>query len=421
MSKTTFVLLLICISLSCCTSCRKSAGNPVINSAADQIILSTQTMPGDSVKLSWTKLGNDSLISYSIYGNFDTTKTTADVLISNVLKTTTEYTVAQPLCPYARYYIKAYFMPNTVVIPIVSNKVVVERSDLSFMQIALLDALLDKASNMLYIYDTAGDIILYDVINKKISKQISINATIGYCCIDTFNGTKELYIPTSHGRLLIYDATILEKIDEIDVGSSLSSVVSRKGILFTCGQFVTSYKRDTKSLVDQIPSSGARIKFMPNSRINLLHISNIEANLYRFTSTGIYSTTINFNGSGSVNYPPYYPVPLEVFPDGSKFIDGSYGDIYDDTFYHISSLSSGNNRFTSFDFDTTQQLIYAGNDAGSIQCYSMNNNQLTKTIKTIGHPEKVFYNKGATLSVSSNINEPFYKYYSTEYIFIEEF
>ncbi len=408
----------VLFALICFTSCKKSSNNNVYG---NKIILSPLVVNGNTVTLKWSKLPADSLTSYLIERVTDTVSNYMTSTIT-VDKNTNQYVDTLPLAPYVQYYITS--VRTGIYSRVTSNKITYARQDISFMLITPKDAVVDRASHMLYIYSSTGDIIKYDLQGKNVAKQISTSANIGYCDIGVYNGTKELYVPRSDGWLFIYDATTLTQIDQINIGNSLTSVVFNNGVLFVSGiisysssSAIVSYNRATKSLISsQSTSDASRLKLIPGSNSEFLGVSTYSNPYYfKFDSTGHYVTQQTGYLSG------YYlsPTAFEIFPDGSKFITSSTGVIVSKALTYVSSLPHGNLTYTSYDFDNTNQLIYVGCATNKIQAYSLSSYQLSNTINTKGYPTKIFYDNGSVISLSTINN--YGSYGSINYAFIEQF
>ncbi len=415
MQKRINTIFFICFAIVAMLSCKKSKNNtttPVFNPASEQITLFTPVITGDSVKLSWTKLENDSLVDYKVMFNYDSIAGAMFGYFSAYKNT--EYSDYFSLRPYVQYYIVAQLSSGRT---ISSNKVIVDRANINFMGITPIDVLCDKELNLLYLYDGNGNFILYDVTTDKILKQITANAMNGYCFIDVFNGKKELYVPRSDGWLFIYDAATLTQIDQINIGGNLGSVVSSSGILYINSYlYMQAYNRVNKLPVSQTIGNQNAMKVLPKSNTEIISFNSISFSIYKFTSGGVF---ISNQGYG---YPTLvYSSPIvEMSPDGSKIIYSNEGIVCNDSFYVISSLPRGSNSFTSFDFDTTHQLIYAANSSSTIQSYSMANYQLSTSIKTKGFPVKVFYNNGSIICVSNTSNDPSFQNLKAT-CFVEQF
>ena len=425
MKKTSLISLVVLVMLSCFTACKKSGNNDVVSS--NKIVLSTLQVSGTQVTLKWSKLNEDSLTAYIIERVTDTVNTTsASVTSIAVDKNTTQYIDTLPVAPYVQYYVVAQRSTVSYTTPIISNKQTYARTDITFMAISPEDVLYDRTNRMLFLYSSAGDIIRYDLQNKVVSKQIAAQANIGYCDIATYNGAEELYVPRSDGWLFIYDATTLAQIDQINIGTSLYSVACNNGILYVSGtssigsssSMIFAYNRATKSLVSSTNTEdNVRLKLIPGSSSEFLGVSYYSDPYYvKFDNTGHFvSQQMGYLSSYDLN-----PVAFEIFPDGSKFISSGAGIIVSKTLVYVSSLPHGSLSFSSFDFDNTNQLIYAGCTTNEIQAYSMGTYQLSKTINTTGIPTKMFYDNGTVISVSTNGSSSYY-YTTGAYTFVEQF
>jgi hypothetical protein len=325
------------------------------------------------------------------------------------------------MAPYVQYYVVAYLSSATADVP-TSNKETYVRTDIAFMTLSPMDAIFDRPNQQLFIYSSTGQIAVYNLQSKKCTNQIATNATIGYCDIGPYNGVEELYVPRSDGWLFIYNASTLAQIDQINVGVPLIGVANSNGILYMCSSTninVISYSRATKAQIVEAPvNTIGRIKLIPNTNSQLVGICG---------STEIYRLLFN-SGGGYVSFKWLSPVSsaispsiVEMFPNGTEFITSSFGSIYDTSLTYVATLPHGNVSYTSFDFDTTDQLIYAGCTTKTILSYSMNTYILANTINTQGYPAKVFYNNGAVLSVSTNYEpQPYAGSSATVYAFVEQ-
>lgn len=412
--------LLFVIAAICFISCRKSSNN---NLSSTKIVLDAPKVSGKIITLNWSKLVSDSLESYTLVKVTDTinSQSTMSLVID---KNITTFTDTMPLAPYVQYYVVANVLTRSYyATPIISNKQTCTRTDISFIATSPTDAIYDRSTHMMYIYNSTGDINIYDVQNKKSVLKVNVNATIGYCDLGTYNGVRELYVPRSDGWLFIYDATTLKQIDQINVGSPLGCVVSNNGKLFMSGNSnsaaLASYDRATKALVSQTYLwDNPRLKLIPNSNSEFFGIGSgtSQAYYYKFDNGGVYVSQLTQYLNN------YYLSPgiFEVMPDGNSFISTSAGIIVNKSLAYVASLPHGNMNFTSFDFDNTNRLIYAGCQVQSIQAYSMDTYLLSKTIGTQGFPFKVFYDNGAIISLSLTSYQYSYNGYPV-YTFVEQF
>ena len=419
MKKATKFLPISIVAILAFFGCRKPSNN---NLSATDITLSAPKVSGNLVTLTWTKLNNDSLLSYQIIRVTDTSTNQYSVY-QTVDKNTTQFTDTLPLSPYVQYYIIGQLSvtgPRTII----SNKQVFARTDINFVHLAPMDALLDRTTHQLYIYSANGAIAIYDLQTKKSTRQIATDATIGYCALGTFNGVKELYVPRNDGWLFIYNATTLEQIDQINVGGQVTSVVYNDGKLFVCGpasstKNLVSYDRASKTVISTDPvNNNTHIKLFAGTNSELLSITSYnQFNDIKFDATGKYvSQNIAYLSGGNAS-----PDLFEIFPDGTKFITSSSGSVFNDSLKYVVTLPHGTISFTSFDFDNANNLIYAGCSTKTIQAYSTDNYQLKKTITTLGYPSKVFYDNGSVISVSVSYLYPLSYPITAPYVFVEQF
>jgi len=420
-------LLVALCALMLIASCKKNNNNDV---SPTSITLKPITMTGKTVKLEWSKLINDSLISYTIVRVTDTTagntNTNNTLTFINVAKTVTEYTDTLVLSPYAQYYVMANVKSLYYSLPIQSNKETYYRTDIDFSAMVAQDALYDRTAQQIYIYSSAGNIAVYDLASKKFVRSINTNATIGTCDMAMYNGKLELYVPRNDGWVFIYDAATLTQTDQISVGNTASSITCNNGKLFVSAtnnyysNVVLAYDRATKTSVT--PNTGyyystSYLALIPNTNSEFFCVDNSsQVLLFRFDAQGNYVSQSISAISG--NY--QFSNPAVVYPNGSKVICGSYGVIVDSNLRTAVALPRGNVTYTSFAIDGTGNTIYAATNNKSIQAYDMGNYQLTKNYSTVGSPVKVFYNNGKLITVSVTAPTPYYYYTSGEYTFVEQ-
>ncbi len=424
MNITLKTLLFFYLALLIFPSCKKSKKPP--NIFSEQIVMATPIVTGNSIKISWTALANDSLMNYSLVKVLDTANPSHNFQRISIDKNTTQYTDTFLLEPYAQYHVEAILYANR---SIVSNKAVVTRNDITFFNIVPTDAVFDRNANMIYMYNNTGDMAVYDVQNKKLLNQISTGAPILSCTLGTNNGMPELYVARKDGLLLIYNSNLVQT-DQINLGIE-SNVVSYNGMLFFAGnEQIISYNRSTKTQIsstraDLFTGSGSTfLRMAPNSNLAIFSIDyDWGPRYFTFDAAGHFVSM----GPVSVMGGTYEPQPFEAFPDGNRIIFGSTGVIYDKnstyitTLPHASDLYSSSN-YSSFTFDSTNQLIYASTRGNSILAYSTYDYHLTKTINTIGRPIKIFYNNGQIICVSTNYSNTFYPvYFFPYYALIEQF
>ena len=414
MMKLKFILLLITsVWLFSLLSCKKNNNS--------QFLLSGK-VSGNVITLTWTNLNTPSLTGYTVYRIADSNFTSPSPYVS-LSKNTTTMTDTLLLAPKVQYYVVATYAGQPLE---TTNKVNISRSDINFASIIPYDALYDQNNQVIYVYSSSGNIAVYDLNTKKWTQQISLNSSIGYCDIGVYNGKTELYIPRSDGWLFIYDAATLTQIDQINVGSELYSVTYNNGLLFIDGvigtsgnDYIVSYNRPSKSLVGQVNIIGnTRLRLVPGTNSEFYGVSSFYDLFYfKFDGNGNYVSRIinnNFSGSSLPN-----PGIFEVFPNGNDMINTSTGIIFNKSLVYMSNLPYGNNFYSSFCFDNTNQLIYAGCTQRHINAYAMSDYQLSKTINTQGYPFKIFYANGTITSVSMNLS--YMGSAANTYVAIEQF
>jgi hypothetical protein len=408
-------LLLSALSLFGIMSCKKNNNNDVSPNA---ITLDALKVSGNLVTLSWSKLANDSLSDYIIAKVVDST---IPQYITNIHvdKSKTSYVDTLPMTPYVRYYVVAQ-LPTRV---IKSNTQTSVRTDVTFIKMSPKDAVYDRGTRKLYIYSADGNMALYDVANKTISKQITMDATVGYCALGNYSGTTELYVPRTDGWLFIYNAATLEQIDQINIGSQLYSVTVNDEKLYVTkydySEGIVCYSRATKSKLSSTNASDIkRLRLVPGTNSEFFGAGDYSsASYFKFSNTGSF---ISQQSKYLSSYYMYSDI-FEIFPDGSKFITGGSGIIVDKDLTYVSTLPHGSTTFTSFDFDNTNNLVYASCNSKTIQAYAMSNYQLTRTVNTLGYPKKIFYDNGTLLSVSLSGYDPYSYYNYSTYCFVEQF
>lgn len=396
-------LLIACMAVYGLGACKKEKNTTV----PITISLETPVQNGQLVTLTWTAVTSDSLVSYTIYKSPDTT--VAPPVQIAVSKGTNTYTDTLPLTPYVKYYVVANLKARETQ----SNAQVWSRTDMTFMNLTAVDALLDSAGQLLYVYDLKGNMAVYDLQHNKADTQINLQSNTGYCGLGTYNGTKELYVPREDGYIYIYNAVTLALIDQFHVGGGLVNVVYSNGLLYTSAQvggyfYLFAYNRATKAQVSQVVTNeGVHIRQVAGTTTNFYAMS--EANeLYFF----------RYDAGGNLQYVKDTTIFASVaadqvvmFPGAAALLLTGDGVIYTDSLQQSGSLPSGAT-YVDYCFDAANSLVYAGTTNNVIQAYNTTTFSLTKTIATQGTPVKLFFYNGHVLSVSTATFRP--SYYSTE-------
>jgi hypothetical protein len=277
----------------------------------------------------------------------------------------------------------------------------------SFIDAHPFDIQYDKDRGWLYLFESTGEITIYDIAHNTVKTKISTEATIGYCDFGEYNGVKELYVPRTDGWIFIYNASTLKLIDQISIGASISSVVHNNGILFASA--VTRTLKTCNRSTKQVTTNDGdfeltRLIKVPGTNTDLLELTlNItppDQNYYTFDEEGTFVSSKDdiYHGGGYELQANIF----EFFPTGNKYVTSAIGSLYSKNMEYETSLPRGNLWFTTFELDDSARFIYAGTDQKSIAVYDANTYQITRKITTKGYPFRIFYNGGALLCVSSS-------------------
>ena len=425
MKEYTARFVLACVAILGFATCKKAYNNP--NPDTYTITLATPVQNGNLVTLHWSKLNNDSLMDYVVEKVVDTTDwvTEHNPVRIIVSKDSTQFTDTLALMPYVQYCV----VGETAKTGYASNKVIYSRTDINFMNIYPTSALIDHTTQLLYITgaNEGNDaaIAVYDLQHGKQVATVTFGAAgIGGCDLGTYNGTRELYVPSEDGDLSIYNAATLALIIHISVGGELHGVVCTGNILYVTGEAASGgdytyvYNRGTQALISQSSTvSNISLQQIPGTNSSFYAVSDgFNDYLYKYDNNGnlLYQKT-GYPGNGIMN-----PGLFEVFPNGSGFISGN-GNIFNDSLAVAGTMPHGSLSYNSICFDSTGQWIYAATTANTIVKYSAGSYNVAASYHTQGTPAKIFYYNGGILSVS------YYEYtngtpgVAETYSFIEQF
>lgn len=395
---TVFILFVLIIS------CKKGEKDPVPaeETYTDQIILNDLDIQGDTVKLSWSKLDTASFIKYVVARrDFDGAELYAMGNEIQSKETTEAVDVNVPYSPDVTYQILGYLSDDSIIF---SNAVNYHRPDITALDLIPFDVIYHPEDDLLYFFERPGRISIYDLKAKQVTKQIDTGGKISFSDFEVYQGREELYVPRDDGWVFIYDARTLEKVDEINIGATSSSVISNNNILFISNiswidKTLKVYNRATKQVISQ--SGGAesvRFKKIPHSSTKLLgaRLGSGHPHYYQFDANG--SIENNFYGQYS-DYGMSANI-FEVFPNGEKYIMSSNGAIFNIDLSYDKSLPRGSLRFMGFAFNQQGDLIYGATTTRSIEVYSTRDFEHIKTIPTKAYPFRIFVTDDAVISVS---------------------
>ncbi|UOQ71502.1 hypothetical protein [Hymenobacter cellulosilyticus] len=295
-----FILLLLC--LSACESARQEDPQPV--PLTTSIALQVPQLQNDSTAvLTWSALNNPDVKEYRLK-RWEVTNapvTTYSVQPTNPAAPTVTY--ADGSIPYSdevQYQVVGVLASGKT---IESNTVIFRRPGVLMARAHLYDVLFDEPSRTLYFFSRGGIVSQYSLAAQQIVKTIQVGQSVEHGSLATFQGRRELYLPTEDGRVFIYDAASLTKLDEVRVNYSqptrgLTSVLSSNGLLYITttdnnGPTLRIYDRATKAPLPyqnnrdwygqrlyQVPGSGTELVGMA------LYVFPMVYTYYSFTPAG---------------------------------------------------------------------------------------------------------------------------------------
>lgn len=398
--RTANLLVSFLFGLLLLAACKKETEELAVpTSYPDKIVLREVQAAGDSVNLTWTQLDNSAFVSYTIQR-----KTAEEALPTGIHQQFTPTTVsyvdkAVPYVTAVSYQVVAQLSNGQ---SIYSNIVSYERANIRSLSIAPFDVQFQPAGRQLYFFEQSGKIYKYDLATEQIVATVATSATIGYSDFATYGGREELYVPRNDGWVFIYDAVTLTKIDQLSVGSAATCVVANNGLLFVSNSAWTNrplkvYNRATKQLVAETGDfDRTRFKRIPGSNTELLEISlyigPTDQDYYSFSQAGVLQTHRNDTYHGDY---PLDATIFEFFPNADRYITSTEGAIYRRDMTYETTLPRGNKEFTTFGFDAAAQLLYAGTRTRSVEVYTMNGYNHSRTIATKAYPFRLFKDPAA--------------------------
>ncbi|MCS3556250.1 MULTISPECIES: YncE family protein [unclassified Sphingobacterium] len=400
-----FIILMITAVLLI-TACSKSNDNPnPPKEIENKIELNAPVADGESIKLSWSKLTNNLFYNYTILRKDYDTDSFHEIQKIMDNSTTQIEDIEVPYSPEVSYQIVGQMKNGTI---ISSNVISYKRPGIEILNISPFDVIHSEVDQLLYFFEKTGRISLYDLKTSKVVKQVETNSTIGFADIESYQGKKELYVPRNDGWIFVYDAYTLEKITQITVGLESTCVVSNKNILYVStsawiNRPLKVYQRSDRRLIEETGDfDRTRFRKIPGTNTSLLEITlNIgptDQRFYRFDAKGKIET--NF----SDRYHGDHPLDASVFaffPNGTKYITGSQGAIYNIDLTYDKSLPRGNLLFTDFCFENNGAQVYAATTAKSIELYQTSDYSYMKSIKTKAYPYRIFNTNQGLIAVST--------------------
>lgn len=398
------------------SSCSKEKKEPL---PTDVFVLNEPIIMGDTIKLNWSNYLEGNIAEITVYKkDFDDTDFYPLTYFSPPREGNEITDINLTYSPSISYQFEVKLGNDNKVM---SNIVTYKRPKIQILDIDPYDVIYREEDQLLYFFEASGQISLYDLKTNQITKQVQVERGLKYADIETFQNKKELYVP-SYSGVHVFDALTLEKIDHFYQGLSTFSVVSHHNLLYVSAsepfdQALQVLRRSDKKTIGQIEFFQLhRIRKIPNSNTKLLGVTTLS-----YPSD---QRTFEFNQEGespkivSDLYHSDYPLEssiLSIFPNGQKYITAREGTIYNIDMTFDANLPRGNLEFTSFSYDKQSSKIYAATSTRSIEVYSANTYEHLKSIKTNGHPLRIFALDDEILSVSFPAEIDRAHYYYNEY------
>lgn len=420
-----FILIVFAAIIFAGCSKKNNPTPPVVKTQnySNKIVLNDVKVTSDSLQISWSKLDTVNFYQYTLYRKDDASAQMIPVKQLFKKDQTSISDASVPYSPIVQYQVVGTLLSG---VSISSNIVSYLRMDIKTLPLNPFDVIYSSTDHLLYFFETSGMISIYDLQKGEFVRTLNTQATIGYCDFGVYNNKKELYVPRNDGWIFVYDAVTLEKITQINIGLSTSCVVSDNNVLYvsTAAWTQRPLKVYSRATGQKISETGdfelTRFKKVPNTNTDLLEITiNIgptDQDYYKFLTDGTFISHTDDRYHGD------YPLDagiFEFFPDGNKYITSSNGAIYNTTMTYEASLPRGTLNFTTFTFNKTDQLIYAGCQSKNIEVYSMSDYSHVKTIATKAYPYKIFDDNGKILCISKTVKSDSYNNVASASVVIE--
>ncbi len=310
-----------------------------------------------------------------------------------------------------------------------SNEQYYTRKEIKLADIKAFDVRYDASEGIIYFFSNAGDIQIFDIKADKVTHSTSAGAPIGYCDLGIYNGGKELFVPVSTGKIIIYDALSLTKKDELQIGAGIKPgfLFYNNGLIFVntdawMNKPLRVFSRAGKTLIEQGGFWNDRmIKMIPGSNTEMIELA--------MSPSGLGASYYSFNDAGSIIVEqkdvPINPYAVhgkifEMFTDNSKrFITNIAGNIFGKNFQQEGQLQNINRRYWTYCFDNAAKEIFAGSEEKTVEVFSSNSFQHLRTIPTQYYPFKIFRNGNGFISVGTLYKRSESYYEVPEKLFIE--
>lgn len=269
-----------------------------------------------------------------------------------------------------------------------------------------------------------AEIVLVDYEQKIIVRKKTFSGKIGAIDIGTFNGEKELYVPSSDQNVYIcdpYDLTV--KATLVTKHPVESVAANTQGMIFLSNGDPKAplklYDRSTLSLINQYPGE-TNSGIMLQSDYKLLavstHISPATMSYYTFSPQGALLVKAD---------DPYgwdYEMDAKRFRISDKYIvTATEGFIYtaDEKMTLVTTLKNFGSNQSDFEFGADGSTVYAAitTQRSVLKATISNGQAAVSSISTTGYPWVMARNGDEMIVISSP--QPFYLYSTTSKALIE--
>jgi hypothetical protein len=335
-------------------ACRKEIVYVVEDSTPDIQLQISQIHNDSSVSLSWNKFTMRNVRSVKLIRQWEKIidahfEFQNDVIMEADNTETTSYDDEHvPFSYLTRYVIEVTTTEGNVIYSTPAQ----HKRTKNIYQGFISDVLADTSAKIVYIFGhDQGTITAIDYISGTVVTSEQLEPFIGFCALGTFNGEKELYVPTNDGWVDIRNPQTLQLKDRIYVaGLTVSSVVSHNGQLFistsdrgSTGLYsgaLKVYDRATKQLISRAGySDRSRLLLFTGSNTRIAEISlNLlptQLSSYEFNASGelLNGKDDNYHGDFMLD-----GIVVKASPDGKYLVSSQKGSIVDSSLVYQGAL-----------------------------------------------------------------------------------
>jgi hypothetical protein len=249
-------------------------------------------------------------------------------------------------------------------------------------------------------------IFLVDYQEQIITKRREFPSKLGEFDLATFNGKKELYVPSSDHNVYILDPFTLDIIDVLSTNYSLQSVaVNSRGTLYLSSSHgqapLKLYNRGTLSFISQHDGeTDCGIVLLSDNKLLTVskHIDPATMSIYTFNDQG------NLISHMDDPYNWNYEMDSERLKvSANHIVTSTDGFVYRaDNLTWVKTLEGGGPNYSDFEFSADGNFIYAAvTTSRSIYQYTINATPGATTIATNGYPWMLARNDNELIVLSS--------------------